>query len=345
MQKSFLLVSNFLSSGARSRTVGEELAIRLSNAGWNTIMTSSKSNRVLRLIDMVGTVLNKRKEYQVAYVELYGTAPAVFWAEVVCWALRKAHKPYILTLHGGGLPDFAHKWPKRINALLNSADAVTAPSRYMLENMNQYRSDIILIPNAIDVGSYTYRCRTQVIPALIWLRAFHHGYNPTMAVDVLAKLALHWPNIRLIMLGPDKGDGSLQKTKDTAEALNVLDKVSFPGLIEKSEVPNRLEQGDIFLNTTNYDNVPVSILEAMACGLCVVSTNAGGLPYLLTNNVDALVVPVNNPDAMADAVQKILTVPTLGPRLSANARSTVEGFDWSVVLPKWENLLNKIMQR
>jgi glycosyltransferase involved in cell wall biosynthesis len=100
-----------------------------------------------------------------------------------------------------------------------------------------------------------------------------------------------------------------------------------------------MNRGDIFLNTTNVDNTPISVIEAMACGLCVVSTNVGGLPYLLENEEDALLVAPGDPEAMATAVRRLLTDAELAERLSRNARRKAEQFDWSVILPRWQALL------
>jgi glycosyltransferase involved in cell wall biosynthesis len=105
-----------------------------------------------------------------------------------------------------------------------------------------------------------------------------------------------------------------------------------------------MDQGDIFLNTTNVDNTPISVLEAMACGLCVVSTNAGGIPYLLEHERDALLVPPDDAQAMARAVHRILTEPGLAESLSENARRKVEQFDWCAVLPQWERLFSLVGQ-
>src|SRR5581483_5520203 len=107
----------------------------------------------------------------------------------------------------------------------------------------------------------------------------------------------------------------------------------------KPEIPIRLNEFDIFLNTTNVDNTPVSVLEAMACGLCVVSTNVGGLPYLLRHEQDALLTAPGDAQAMASAVCRLLGEPKLGEQLSKAARAKVREHDWSVVLPQWQELL------
>jgi glycosyltransferase involved in cell wall biosynthesis len=95
----------------------------------------------------------------------------------------------------------------------------------------------------------------------------------------------------------------------------------------------------MFLNTSTIDNAPVSVLEAMACGLDVISTNVGGIPFLLQHEHDALLVPPNDAAAMADSVRCLLSRPDLAERLSRNARAKTEQMDWPVILPQWEQLL------
>src|SRR5690606_22157629 len=116
---------------------------------------------------------------------------------------------------------------------------------------------------------------------------------------------------RLSMIGSDMGDGSLQATEAIAIELGVSDRLVLNGRVTKSDVPERLSRGDIFLNTTDVDNVPITVLEAMACGLCVVTTDVGGLPYLAADGVDALLVPRDDPKAMARAVMRIVEEPGL----------------------------------
>jgi glycosyltransferase involved in cell wall biosynthesis len=135
------------------------------------------------------------------------------------------------------------------------------------------------------------------------------------------------------MIGPDKGDGSYQAAKALAARLEVSDRVIFPGSIPKEQVAHWLQQGDIFVNTTRVDNTPVSVLEAMACGLCVISTNVGGIPYILKDEYDGLLVPPDDDAAMAKAVKRLLAEDGLAQRLSRNARRKAEEFDWSNILP------------
>ena len=229
--------------------------------------------------------------------------------------------------------------------LLASAAAVTAPSRYLVQEMQPYRNEVRLLSNALNVGSYGFRLREQPAPRLVWFRAFHSIYNPALAPPVVALLAAKIPDVRLRMVGPDKRDGSRRRTEELAHRLGLNSRVEFVAGVPKKEAPTTLSAADVFLNTTNVDNTPVSVLEAMACGLCVVSTNVGGIPYLLKHEKDALLVPPNDPEAMAAAVRRTLTEPGLAARLSENARRKAEQFDWSIVLPQWEKLLMEVVER
>lgn len=339
-----LLVSNFLSKSGGSRSIAEEFAEQLTHAGYTLFTTSGIRLRFFRLIDMLWTTFSRRRSYQAAYIEVYSGA-AFLWAEMVCALLNVLQKPYILALHGGDLPVFANHSPKRIKYLFEGAKKIIAPSRYLQEKMKFYRTDIDLIPNPLDLEKYLFHIRSKPRPHLVWLRAFHNIYNPQMTPKVIEYLRVSFPDISLTMIGPDKGDGALQETLAEIERLGVQKNIKIIPGIPKKEVPERLSKFDVFINTTNADNTPVSVLEALACGLCVVSTNVGGIPYLLQDGVDALLVPPDDPQAMAESILHLLREPELAEHLSRNARKKAEQFDWSVILPQLEALFSEVINR
>lgn len=275
----------------------------------------------------------------VAHVEVY-SGPAFLWAETACFSLRMRGVPIVLTLHGGSLPRFARSRQRRVRRLLASAVTVTTPSPYLLEEMAAYRDDFVVVPNALTIANYSFRRRGAAKPRLIWLRAFHQIYRPQQAVEVLSLLKPRHPGATLEMIGPDRGDGSLDRTLRRARELGVEKDLTVTTGIRKSEVPDRVNRGDVFLNTSETDNMPVSVIEAMACGLCVVSTDVGGMKHLLEHGQDGLLCPPAQPQVMATAVERLLETPALASRLSEAGRRRVEAFDWSHVLPRWQKLLS-----
>lgn len=345
-RKAALFVSNWFSvSEQKYSGYTPQLAAKLTEQGWDIITTSPCSHRLVRALDMCLTAWRARHHYDVAQIDVF-SGPAFLWAEVVVGVLRLLGKPFILTLRGGNLPDFARRRPGRVRRLLASAAMVTTPSRYLLEQMAPYRADTVLLPNALDLSHYVFRLPDQPVqPRLVWLRAFHRIYNPVLAAQVIDRLRCDWPDVYLTMVGPDKGDGTLAEFQHVVTDNGLEAHVACVGGVPKVEVPVWLQHGVVFLNTTTAESFGVSVMEAAAMGLCIVTTNVGELSYLWRDGEDALLVPPNDPDAMAAAVRRILTGPDLAAQLSRNARRKAEQFDWETILPQWERLLSEAAAR
>ena len=192
------------------------------------------------------------------------------------------------------------------------------------------------IPNSINLADYSFKERQNFAPNLLWVRAFAEIYNPKMAIDVLNLLQKKYTNATLTMVGSDK-DGSLEITKKYANLLNL--KVTFTGKLSKNEWADLAKNHDIFINTTHFDNTPISVLEAMALGLPVVSTNVGGLPFLISHRENGYLVSHSNAIEMAEQIENIITYPAKTTSVITTAQSMVTAMDWKVVKKQWINLL------
>lgn len=336
-----LVVGNFMSKTVAHRDYCEDFADRLEARGWSLVRTSTQWNRVRRIADMLRVTWAERDRYDIAHVDVF-SGNSFVWAESVTWLLRRLGKPFAVTLRGGNLPVFAKQWPRRMRTLLARASIVTTPSSYLATTIGPYARAITIVPNAVDISQIPFAERPRVRPRLAWVRAFHAIYNPTMAIDVLALVARRYPDATLTMLGHDKGDGSLAATRQRADELGVAAAVHIIPGVPKREVGRHLAEHDVFVNTTTIDNTPVSVLEAMACGLPVVSTNVGGIPFLLHDEQDALLTPSSDPAAMADSVQRILTDDQLARRLRNAGRNLALRCDWQPVLDQWEQILDDL---
>ncbi len=336
-----LIVGSFLPGFDLARYAGGNLAVEIIRAGGKVITTSHRRWRPLRLADMLRTIHLRRGDYDIAHVTVFSDR-AFIYAELAVGLLFFLGKRCTLGLHGGLLPVFARRHPARTRRLLNRSSVTVCPSRYLFEELKPFGKELHLIPNALDIAKYP--CAANKVPGhrLFWLRAFHAIYNPEMAIAMFSRVLDSFPQASMTMAGPDKGDGTFQATKKMAKDLGLLDRISFPGAIPKEEVPRVMAHHDIFVNTTNVDNTPVSVVEAMACGLPVVSTNAGGIPYLIEHGKTGLLVNTGDARGMADGVRRVLGDQRLARNLGDNGRKLVGSFDWTVVLPQWQRLFTRV---
>jgi glycosyltransferase involved in cell wall biosynthesis len=340
--KSILMISNFLPQPKYNKNIWHSLAERLSETGWDVITTSNKINQLHRLLDMIWCIWRERRRFKVAQIDVF-SGKAFFFAEVSCKLLQSIKKPMVLTLHGGGLPEFAAKHPRRMKNLLRAGDRVATPSAFLKNELKAFHSNIQVIPNPVDISHAIYRQRDMAEPKLIWVRAFHAIYNPLMAIDVLRKLKPIISQIHLTMVGPDKLDHSLKRVMVSIKKFGLQNEVRVQLGVDHNEIPILLNKADIFINTSNYDTFPRSIIEAMANGLCVVTTNVGGIPYLAEHLEEAMLVAPDQPAEMADAIRQIIENGQLAQRLSLNARKRAEKYDWSAILPQWEKLFCEVI--
>ena len=208
-----------------------------------------------------------------------------------------------------------------------------SPSHYLLNAFTAAGYDNIThIPNTLEIDAYPFKPRVKGGLKLLWVRSFSRIYNPHMALDVLQRLLYLGYDSALCMIGPDS-DGSMKAIRERIKRENLP--VQITGKMTKDEWKKQSEVYDIFINTTNFDNTPLSVIEAMALGLPVVSTDVGGIPYLVAHEKTGLLVGPDDAHAMADAVLRICSDDVLRHAITAAARKQVEQYDWRIVKNKW----------
>ena len=331
-----LYLGNRLSKHGFNKTTIETLGLQLEQEGFGVYYASNKKSFPFRMLDMMWSVVLYRKQVSYILIDTYSTK--AFWYAFLCSQLARFFNiKYIPILHGGDLPNRLKKNPMLCRVLFSNAYKNVAPSGYLKQAFEKEGfKNVIYIPNTIEIEKYEFKLRTELTPNLLWVRAFASIYNPKMAVKVLQQLQKQYPSATLTMVGPDK-DGSLQTTKDFAKSLGIT--VNFSGQLTKEEWWELASKHDIFINTTHFDNTPVSVMEAMALGLPVISTNVGGIPFLLTNEQNALLVPDNDITAMTNAVLDLLENKPKNNLLITNARTFIEQMDWELVKQSWVSIL------
>jgi glycosyltransferase involved in cell wall biosynthesis len=322
-------------------TQGEIISTLFKQLDYQVARASFHLNRYARLIDIVATIIKKRREIDILIVHTFG-GPSFVIEDIASRLGRLFGHRVIMFLHGGAFPQFMANFPRWARRVLGRAHAIVAPSDYLARAIELYGFQARIIPNIINISVYPYRNRSQLKPRLFWMRSFHEVWNPLMAVRVLARIREKYPGATLVMAGQDKG---LQtEARKLAHELGVIEAVRFPGYLNLADKIEEFSRADIFINTNRIDNMPVALIEACAIGLPVVTSNVGGIPYLFVDGETALFVRDDDDQQMAEAIYTLLDNPALAAKLSAAGRLLAERSSWDQVRPKWEEMFREALK-
>ena len=339
-QLHILYIGNKLAEHGRTPTSIDTLGPLLEQEGHTVYYASNKLKQSARLQHMLLSIWKYRKQVDLVLIDTYSTT-AFNYAWMAATVCRWLGIQYVPILHGGNLPARFQSSPGKCKAVFGNSAINIAVSPYLLHYLEQAEYKGTVIENSIALENYSFRHRAQVRPQLLWVRSFHETYNPQLAVHLVHQLKQQYPDVQLTMVGPEV-DGSMEKCKQLAEDLGVELHITFTGKLSKDKWTSLAQSKDIFINTTNYDNLPVSVLEAMALGLPVVSTNVGGIPYIITDKQNGLLVHADDVVDMAAAVTQLLSDNSMAAAISKNAREYAEQYDWNIIKNKWHNLLQSI---
>ncbi len=335
--KQLLYIGNNFTEKSKYNSTLTTLSNLLKTEGFNVVISSNKKNKLLRLFAMCWSVIKFRNKIDYILIDTFSTS-SFYFAYCTSRLARLFKVPYIPILHGGNLPYRLQKSTKISNKIFKNSYANVAPSNYLKSAFEKEGYKTIYIPNTIKIKDYQFKERTVFNPNILWVRAFDKIYNPQMTIEVLNELKKNFSIAKLCMVGPQKDD-SLRFTQQLISELNLSNCVTITGVLSKEKWHKLSVDYDVFINTTTIDNTPLSVIEAMALGLPIVSTNVGGLPFLIDANKDGILVDNKNVNQMTEAITNIINKPKETIEMIANARKKVESFDWDTVRNKWLTLL------
>lgn len=243
-------------------------------------------------------------------------------------------KKVILNYHSGEAEDHLRRSSRLTHWLLRLPDEIVVPSQFLVDVFSRFNFNASAIANNVDLRLFAYRARSVFHPKILIARALEPLYNISCAIRAFEVVKSVCPKAKLTILG----SGSMrQQLENEVSALGLAD-VIFAGRIEHSDLPHVYDEHDIFLNTSSIDNMPVSILEAFASGLPVVTTDAGGIPYIVQHGVTGCVVKVDDHDDAAAQILALSRNPDLGIKLARAAKNETKKYTWDTVGPQWISL-------
>lgn len=249
-------------------------------------------------------------------------------------------KKIVLNYHSGEAEDHLTRWPSAIRTL-RLADDIAVPSEYLVRVLARFGLAARAIFNTIETDEFHFRERRQLRPVLLSNRNLELHYGVDTVLKAFAMIQASLPDASLKVVG----DGSQREAlRQLAKDLG-LRNIEFKGQVDHSEAAALYNSADVYLNGSLIDNQPLSLLEAFACGLPVVTTNAGGIPDIVQHEVNGLMVSSRDEKAMADSVLRLLSEQALADQLVGAARVECRKYSWEAVRDQWLDLYETIGAR
>ncbi len=243
---------------------------------------------------------------------------------------RFLRRPVVLNYHSGEAGDHLRR-SELARTVIAKCERTVVPSRYLVDVFAGHGLDAAAIPNVVDVKRFAYRERNPLRPRILSVRNFEILYNVACTLRAFQLVQRRWPNAELTLVGSGSEEPRLRAL---AREL-ALERVTFTGRIEPAQMAGYYASHDIYVQTPDIDNMPISVLEAYASGLPVVSTDAGGVPSILTHDEDGLLAPVGNHDAIAQHILRLLEQPGVARELARSGQKRCDAFTWPNVRDLW----------
>jgi L-malate glycosyltransferase len=243
-------------------------------------------------------------------------------------------KKTVLNYRSGECEDHLRRWRRTALPTVRRFDLIAVPSGYLVDVFARFGFEARAVFNFVDTRRFRFRERKPLAPRFLSNRNHEPLYNVAMALRAFALVQARHPAASLTVVG----DGSQRQSLEQLARELGLRNVRFVGRVPNEQMPAFYEGADIYLNTPDIDNMPGSIIEAYAAGLAVVTTDAGGVPYIVRDGATGLVVPRGDHERMAEAALRLLADDELAQRLMTKARDECRKYSWEAVRGEWLKL-------
>lgn len=255
---------------------------------------------------------------------LIAPAPAILIA-------RLFGKKVILNYRSGEAEDHLRTWPRTSAPIMKLADELIVPSQYLIDVFSKFGLRATAVANIIDQNRFKFHERKPLLPIFLSNRNLYPLYNVACILRAFGKIQQRFPDARLIIAG----DGRQRPALEALAQELKLQNVEFRGRVAPGRMNELYDEAHVYLNSSNIDNMPGSILESFASGLPVVTTSAGGIKCIVTHEQTGLLVPKNDHEAMASWAIKLLESPEIASAIARNAYEECSAYTWEAVRESW----------
>ena len=329
-----LFVTNF--KPGRGGISGQvELLLKYLKQDGHEVSVFSTKGSVLRRLKAFFELKRVSKECDIIHAHGCsgtGMIPIVF--SVI--AGRRNQKRVVATYHGGCADSFFKRHTRFVKNYLTKTDANIVLSGFLAKVFDKYQIPYTIIPNIVELDGDAFREREMVRPDFVSVRTLSQLYNIECIVKAFEIVKGKLPDARLTIVG----DGpSRQSLEQMVADLGIKD-VVFTGRVPNSDIYKYLDGSDIMLSAPRIDNMPVSILEAFNAGLLVISSNVGGVPYMVEDGRNGMLFESDNHIMLAEKMMEAVEDGEKTKEMIREAKSCVSDYSWEKVKDKLFKVYN-----
>lgn len=294
------------------------------------------SIRVVRAVARLGvyllTLWRVMGRVEIAHVMANSGWAWHLFAAPAIWLGRLRGVPVVVNYRGGYAAEFLARQAKWVRWSMSRAARLIVPSGFLQAIFERHGMASQLVPNIVDLQRFNgAESAALENPVILVTRNLEPIYDNASALQALAIVRRQRPDIRMVIAGSGEEAARLQTL---AAELGVADAVNFTGRVAAEAMPALYRSATMALNPSTVDNMPNSVLEALAAGVPVVSTRVGGVPYMVTHEQTALLVESGDAAAMAAALLRLLREPTLYMQLRNAGRAAAAQYSWDSIQPR-----------
>jgi glycosyltransferase involved in cell wall biosynthesis len=247
----------------------------------------------------------------------------------------------LLNYHSGEAEDHLQRWQRSAISTIRLVDSIIVPSEYLVRVFASFGLKATAIYNLIDTSTFRFRERSPLRPVFLSNRNLESHYGVDRVLRAFAIIQQRIPQASLTVAG----DGSQRQSLERLAGDLKLQNTQFVGQIAPANFAEVYDAADIFLNGSEIDNQPLSILEAFSCGLPVVTTDAGGIPDIVQDRRTGMVVSRGDHVEIANRALALLENPVLAKQIIDDARQECLKYSWEAVRDAWMSAYHGIENR
>ena len=289
---------------------------------------------VVTSILYVATLLTRVYKYDVIHVFsasyfsfVLAPTPAILIGKIY-------RKKILLNYHSGEAADHLQRWKRTAIPTIRLVDSLVVPSAYLKKVFASFGLQATAVHNLIETDKFRFRERRPLRPVFLSNRNLETHYGVDRVLRAFGIIQKSFPGATLTVAGDGSQREALKKLSNELE----LKHVSFVGQVPPNRIGEHYDEADIYLNGSEIDNQPLSLLEAFACGLPIVTTDAGGIPDIVSDGDTGFLVPRGNAQMLAERAMELLNDPDLALSLARNGNRECRKYSWAVLRDAWINV-------